>query len=72
MGKRFLFLTPSLVFTLLAICEGHEWSLEALCPEATTTVEIQACLKQRHENADKALNQVHKQLIAKLEPKNFL
>jgi uncharacterized protein YecT (DUF1311 family) len=67
MWKRVLFLTPVLILALLAVCEGHERSLEVLCPEATTTVEMQACLRQRYEAADKALNRVYKQLMSKLE-----
>ena len=68
MGKRILSLAPGVVFLLLAVCEGHERPLDALCAEATTTVEMQACLRQRYEEADKALNGVYKQLMAKLEP----
>ena len=68
MAKRILFLVPGLVLVLLSVCEGHERPLDALCPEATTTVEMQACLKRRYEAADKALNGVYKQLMAKLEP----
>ena len=68
MAKRILFLAPGLVFTLLTFCEAHERPLDALCPKATTTVEMVACLRQRYEEADKALNQVYRQLMAKLEP----
>ena len=68
MAKRILFLTPGLVLLLLAVCEGHERSLDTLCPEAMTTVEMQACLQRRYKEADKALNGIYKQLMAKLEP----
>ena len=69
MGKRLLFVVPSVIVVLFTVCEGHELSPEVLCPEATTTVEMQACLKKRYEGADKALNRVYRQLVAKLEPR---
>ena len=68
MAKRILFLVPGLVVVLLAVCEGHERSPDVLCPEATTTVEMQVCLERRYEEVDKALNGVYKQLMARLEP----
>jgi uncharacterized protein YecT (DUF1311 family) len=68
MVRRSQFLTSILLCGFFGVCGGHEMSTKALCPDASTTVEMQACLGKRYEAADRALNHVYKQLMGKLEP----
>jgi uncharacterized protein YecT (DUF1311 family) len=52
--------------TLPALAQKRS-PVEVNCQNATTTVEINECARQEFETADKRLNQLYRQLLARLQ-----
>ncbi|RKZ84372.1 MAG: hypothetical protein DRR19_17845 [Candidatus Parabeggiatoa sp. nov. 1] len=55
-------------FSFLSVAQ-EEQSSKAPCDKYETTADMRNCLEQRYEAADKALNEVYKQLRSKLSKK---
>ena len=65
-------ITPTMLHLLMALLTGCLWvgpdafAGERDCAEAMSTAEMQTCANKRYQEADAELNQVYRQLTARL------